>query len=324
MATITSNAYYGRKWHIVYNPANGAQSLILTSSDFGDYALRATFKRDIPGYQAISYCDITIWNLNAETDSLITSKTKGTVLLQAGYENGAYGNIFTGAVFQIVRGRENVTDYFLTLHCMDGMGIMNNSTVSFTTPSPINQRTALTNIAAQATIPFELAHVSADLSDISLPRGKVFFGEPKRYLRQIAQDNLGQFFVDDTGVTVSKITDAYSGNIVTVSPSTGLIGYPQQIDWGVQVKCLLNPNLTVSRPAMQIKIDQSFIRQELVQYGHQVSVLDQDGQYMVARVTHTGDTRGNDWYTEVTGVSSTGRIPYLPGIMQNVNQNPNH
>jgi hypothetical protein len=313
-----NNAYYGRKWEIVYTPADGSPAMVLSSSDFGDYALRSTFKRDIPGYQAVSFCEVTIWNLNADTDNKILARGKGTLSLQAGYINGAYGNIFTGGVFQIIRGRESLTDYYLKFICIDGHGVMNNNIVSCTAANAINQRSAATNIANQATTPFQLI-TTPDIINQPLPRGKVFFGEPKKYLRQIARDNNAQLFALNDTVVISKLTDGSSGSI-TISPSTGLIGYPKQVDWGVSFECLLNPNLVVKYPAMSVKLDQTAIQQQLAQYGQPQMLLDKNGQYQVARVTHIGDTRGNEWYTQVLGVLNTGT---LPAMMANAQQNPN-
>jgi hypothetical protein len=48
--------------------------------------------------------------------------------------------------------------------------------------------------------------------------------------------------------------------------------------------------------------------------GELPTLLDQDGLYFVAAVVHTGDTRGNEWYTDITGFNTaTGKaaIAYL-------------
>jgi hypothetical protein len=316
-----NNPYYGRKWQIIYTPSNGSSSMVMSSSDFGDYALRATFKRDLPGYQAIAYCDVTVWNINAETANLIAASKTGTLSLQAGYVNGAYGTIFNGGVFQIIQGRVDVTDYYVTFHCIDGHGVLNNNLVSFSVQNPVNQRTICNNIATQATTPFELTSVTSNLNDQPLPRGKVVFGEPKKYLRSIAQDNNAQFFAMNTAsVTISKLTDSPSGKVVILSPSTGLIGYPKQINWGVQCDCLLNPNITVAQPAMQVQLQQTVIQQQLIQYGQLQMPLDANGIYKIARVTHTGDTRGNDWQTQFTGVLD---MVNLPAMLQSAGQGPN-
>ena len=309
MATIDlSNAYYGRKWQILIALANG-QTIDVTDSDFGDYALRAQFSIERQGYTAISYADVTLYNLSAETDNLIGSQTSGTVVINAGYVSGAYGQIFVGQIFQILRDRENVVDYRLTLHCVDGHGIYNNNVSAFTAAAGLTQQQQIYNVCANAKSAITVGTITEDLDSTALPRGKVFFGEPKKYLKQIAAQNNAQFYVDASQVNVTKFTDAPT-EMITVSPSTGLIGYPQQIPYGVNMTILLNPNITMVNPAMNIKLEQATIREQLKQIGVAPTLLEQDGIYKVAKLTHRGDTRGNEWYTEITGIITQGMIPF--------------
>ena len=73
---------------------------------------------------------------------------------------------------------------------------------------------------------------------------------------------------------------------------------------------LLNPNITMVNPAMNIKLEQATIREQLKQIGVAPTLLEQDGIYKVAKLTHRGDTRGNEWYTEITGIITQGMIPF--------------
>ena len=47
-------------------------------------------------------------------------KKNPAVMLQAGYENGAYGIIFSGTILRIRTGRESATDTFLEIMAADG------------------------------------------------------------------------------------------------------------------------------------------------------------------------------------------------------------
>jgi hypothetical protein len=68
-----------------------------------------------------------------------------------------------------------------------------------------------------------------------------------------------------------------------------------------------------------IKLDNSNIRQMKQQIGQIPVMLDQDGQYQAYKIVHEGDTRGQNWYTEITGVSRYGKIPIM---LVTGNQNP--
>ena len=322
MATIDlNNAYYGRKWQILIS-LNDGTVIDVTDSEFGDYALRAQFSIEIQGYTAITYADVTLWNLSAETDNKIGSQMSGTVIINAGYVNGAYGQIFVGQIFQILRGRENQgVDYTLTLHCVDGHGIYNNNVSAFTAVAGLTQQQQIYSVCQNAKSTITVGTITEDLDSTALPRGKVFFGEPKKYLKQIAANNNAQFYVTADAVNITKFTDTVAQTIVASPPSadtktlaTGatavLIGYPQQIPYGINATILLNPNIKMLNPPMNIKLDQSTIREQLKQIGSVPTLLEQDGIYKVAKLTHRGDTRGNEWYTDITGIITQGMIPF--------------
>ena len=88
-----------------------------------------------------------------------------------------------------------------------------------------------------------------------------------------------------------------------ITPETGLIGIPQQIQWGVKFKTLLDPRIKVQFPCYQVKLDSTTIAQLKRTLNTLPSMQDWGGYYNVAGVRHFGNSRGNDWYTEVTSVT---------------------
>jgi hypothetical protein len=288
-----------------------------TALDVSD--LRCTFKIE-KGYQAINFAQISIYNLSAKTDEQIIKRGM-RVIVNAGYQNGSYGKIFDGDIFQPIREREENVDYKLTLHCMDGLSLLSNKIVKVTVNAGINQRQIIEQIGKESYDATQMGFITPDIDNKTLPRGKVFFGEPKKYLRQIALDNNAQFYACDGQVHISKLTDVSTDEALVISPQNGLIGTPQQTDDGITFRCLLNPNIKVINPAMSIKIDNSYIRQQAIRYGQEYpKILSRDGIYRVAKVTFIGDTRGEDWYSEVLGVTLAGKTPTM---MDTVFQTPN-
>jgi hypothetical protein len=93
-----------------------------------------------------------------------------------------------------------------------------------------------------------------------------------------------------------------------VSPKNGLIGVPEQTQEGVTFRTLLDPRIKLMT---MVKIDNSYIRQMRQEIGQYPALLDQDGQYQAYKVCHIGDTRGQEWYTEVEGIGRYGKIPML-------------
>lgn len=329
-----SNALWGRKWRITFQPANGGDSLILNDSDFGNYALKSTFNISRSGYEAIMRGDITIWNLNESTIATIAglnvgfTKSRGKIIVEAGYEKGAFGQIFKGEIFQVRQIRENVVDTKTVIHCIDGMNIISNNYISLTFSAGTTQAQHIKAIAGQAQKPIEVGTITDDLSTVSLPRGKTFFGEPKKYFRQIAQANNGQFYAMDGKLNITKLSDPAAGEVIVVSPDTGLIGYPEQIDGGVQFTVLMDPRMKLVYPNPQIvridlaktDIHQQQLHPNTKGTGSLPYILDVKGEYRIIKVTHRGDTRGNDWYTEVVGATQKG---LLPDMIQNLPQSGN-
>ncbi len=322
-----SDFLYGRKYRVLVADKGN------TALDVSN--LRCVFCVEKIANSTSNYAEVAIYNLSPETEALIV-KEGMRIIIEAGYQGylqaqqqGAaqqvitpkqYGVIFDGEVIQPIRDREdNNVDYKLTLVCLDGDSFLNNNIVRMTVNAGLNQRQFVNQIASAALTLTEIGRISPDLSTQALPRGKVFFGMPKKYLRDIARDNSANFWVDDGQIYIAKATDEAPGETIVLSPETGLVGVPQQTQDGVAFKCLLNPAIKLMS---MVKIDNSIVRQLKQRIGQIPSMLDQDGQYQAYRVIHYGDTRGDEWYTEVDGVSRYGRKSLL-AMLENRQQSPN-
>lgn len=319
MTDKPTNPLFGRKWKVLVLDPSGNEAWSVSDSDWSNEALRCTFRIEQVGYQSLWYSDITIWNLAGDTTAEIVNNTrKGfSVIVEAGYQSGSYGKVFDGTVFQPLFDRENVTDFILTLRCIDGMGLLTSNLCKMTLEAGYDYAGVIAKMASSARTPIPVERISTGLESKKMPRGKVIFGEPRKYLRQMTQDSNCQWWVGDGKLNVSSIDDAYEEQAVVFTPETGLVGTPQQTQNGVIFRVLLSPQITVRYPPMAVKLENTTIRQAKVNLGQVVSPLDQDGFYKVARVVHHGDTRGNDWYTEVTGVNLVGNVSALLGMYTN-------
>jgi hypothetical protein len=150
--------------------------------------------------------------------------------------------------------------------------------------------------------------VSSALAGKKMPRGGVLFGNPDKYLTKIANNNNMQWWFGLNGLNLGKSDEDVPTQSVdfVYTPNTGIIGVPQQTQYGVDFRVLLDPRIRIQRPLPVVKIDNSTIRQQKLQIGEYLNILDQDGEYIVIAARHFGDTRGNEWYTDITGLTSTG------------------
>ncbi|HGJ5881072.1 MAG TPA: hypothetical protein ACHBZ9_19040, partial [Arsenophonus nasoniae] len=113
----------------------------------------------------------------------------------------------------------------------------------------------------------------------------------------------------------------YVQEAIVLNSATGLIGLPQQtIEAGVNVRCLINPNIQING---LIRLDQALIYRTMlpnsdIALGYskltesddgglrqtqgavsQPASLSTDGDYIVKNITYTGDTRGKPWYMDL-------------------------
>ncbi len=301
---------YLRKWQIVVSNASG-QALDVSK-------LRCTFNIQKRVLQTASFADIVIYNLNGPTEQAII--TEGyRAIVQAGYQSEIFGKIFDGTVSQPLWDRENVTDYKLTLYCIDGDSFLTRNFVSFCAEAGYKYKDIISQMAKSARTPIPIGKISENISQKTSPRGKVVFGDPRTTFRSIAKDNSAQIYVNDGQLEIVNLkTDVPAGEALVITPNTGLIGTPQQTDLGFSFRCLLNPRIQITNPPMLIKLDNSLIRQQKKNIGSSPSMLDQDMVGQVIGVNYIGDTRGNEWYVDVECVQSgKAGILMLLGRMTN-------
>jgi hypothetical protein len=266
--------------------------------------LRCTFNIE-SSLKEPNYADISIYNVTGATEQAII-KVGMRVIVQAGYENGPYGTIFDGYVIQPLWERENVVDYKITLRCIDSDIQLNNNHTESVVAARTDQIEAVRQMATSARTPITLDYITPQAEKKILPRGKVYFGDPKYYIRRFAQDNNADTLAKDNKVSVGRIDDQSDlGAAIELTPENGLIRVPQQSQDSVSMRCLLNPNIRSTLPPMLVKINNSIVRQiKLTQGQMPPTRLDRDGLYKVMMVNYIGDTRGNEWYCDIMGCTS--------------------
>jgi hypothetical protein len=236
--------------------------------------------------------------------------------------------IFAGQVFQPLWERMNVTDYKVTLHCLIGLVELSQNFVAFAqqVTAQNNQVQILQKIAAQSTNGIKVDSIddlqSSQVATTPFPRGRVVWGRPGDYLDTIASSNYQLFYLGPNGINVRNLEPPSGQTIAdfTFGPpwppnvpfnpqnpsqyTPTIIGTPQQTQDGVVFRVLMDSRVKLGST---VALDFSGIKQ-LPQYpltGQLPSILSADGTYVVCAIRHVGDTRGDDWYTEITAVNKT-------------------
>lgn len=322
-----------RKWKILVTDKDDKEALNVSD-------LHCKFevhkKKDKNG----GYAVVKIYNLTAATEKKIIEEGD-RVIIEAGYEGETktteetgidgkvhrkttttyyqYGKIFDGQVTYPLRTKESNTDYVLTLVCVDGDSPLRLNFIKKTVNRGLNQRQVLDVACSQGSIKLPANKISEGLSEQKTARAKVFFGMPIDYVANVAKGNNASYYIEDGQVNVFKLTDVANDEALVVTPKTGLIGMPQQTEFGVNFRLLLNPAVHL---ATKIQLKNSEANENEVHPQQKQTPLDDEWIYQAMEVVHRGDTRGNEWYTDVTGISRYG-TGALPAILANGNQNPN-
>lgn len=255
---------------------------------------------------------IRVYNLSPDTVNKVRNEYT-EVVIQAGYE-GNFGVIFSGTIKQFRIGRENATDSYLDILAADGdIGYnysMVNRTVDKQSSGTAAQLTTIVNAMGPQGI--KGGYLSAPPSGGVLPRGKVLFGMARTLLRQNVWNTGSTWSIQQGQINVIPLKGYLPGSAVVLNAQTGMIGQPESTIDGIKVRVLLNPRI---QAGTAVKIDNKSVNQTLqanpdvpIPYNQYTGVqlfakVTDDGVYRVYVAEHEGDTRGQNFYTEITALS---------------------
>lgn len=310
-SAVSQTANFGRAWEltIITQAAEDSdgQSIVVSSSAWDPETLRITFDINMPAYKAVWFAKISIYNLNSATAQQVL--TQGSrVILKAGYQSQPLQVIFQGEIYQPMFERENVTDMKLTLMCYTGLKEVIGNFSAFRGSAFASQAALVAKMAASAYQPITVDKIdSTALSQTMLPFPRTFFGDPNKFFDRVARANNMQSWYGFDGINIGAIQQTSAESTITYTPTTGILGTPQQTQDGVQLRVLLDSRLRIQIPPIQIQINNAVIRQLPRYPGSYPSVLDQDGLYLVMGLSFQGDSRSmTTWYTEIVACTSVG------------------
>ena len=304
MILLSEGVLFGRKYRVIVTDNNGV------GIDVSN--LHCTFTVEKSMSETPNYSEIVIYNLAPQTENKII-KEGAKVILEAGYEDSHYGVIFTGDIVQPLRSKENGTDYTLTLIVQDGDLFYNRGIINTSLKAGQSLRNVINTLSNDTTENIEVGEISENLNNTSLSRGKVLFGLSRDCFRQIAKSEEGAFFINDNKINLVKADDLPKGEIISLNSNSGLIDTPEQTEEGIKAQSLLNPLLNLNK---FVHIDRSLINQQRISKGQEIRQLQGEGVYRIISLTHSGDTRGNTWYTEFTAVAQIGAKPITGNSMR--------
>jgi hypothetical protein len=302
--------YFGRAFKITVTPQEGGEVWTVANSAWGEESLRCTFRIEQLPLASMWFADIVIYNISHDTQKLIRSGDLVTVT--AGHLAPGSGLIFSGKVFQPLWDRPNETDFTLTLHCLVRLWDLEEPHISTVIPAGLSPAAQVQWVADTAGIPVYYLDPSLAKGPKN-PRATSWAGPPTLFFLQMQRGTNLNFWYDFKGIVIRSLEpQSDTPDIIYAPPFASdvptqtteglikytLIGTPQQLEDGVQFRVLLDPDMQLGKLA-QI----AAIYKKLALYPNQKLFIDPAGIYVVAGITHIGDTRGNEWYTEVHAIT---------------------
>lgn len=275
---------------------------------------------------------IRVYNLKKDTRQKIINEYD-TVSLQAGYQ-GNTAIIFRGTIKQFVSGNENNVTSFLEIRAADGdpnynFGLFGLAGQGVTMSAGWTKNTQLSHILTALGLPADVNAADAVKAsggvNLAQVRGKTMFGLARAQASNLAASANARFSIQNGVVTYVPLTGYLPGQAVKINSLTGMVGTPDTTDNGIQVTCLLNPLIKIG---CQVQINNADITQTIIkervglnqfnEVAPFIADATEDGVYRVLVAEHSGDTRGQEWYTKITALSldptakSTNAVKQFP------------
>ncbi|MCX8566828.1 MAG: hypothetical protein ON057_001555 [Glomeribacter sp. 1016415] len=223
---------------------------------------------------------LCIWNLNRTHLNQLLSGTFKRIALSVGYAELRL--LYTGDILKATLQRDGL-DSILVLECADGDTDYRHARVSLTLKAGTSDQQAIQQLA-QSLDQTQLGTVAQGRLN-SLPRGRVFCGNTRDALHQIAQANQADWSIQDGELLMLPAQQVLADEVTLVSQDTGMISAPEASEDGLIVTTLLNPAIRIGSLVRVHSVTESF-----------------NGDYKVVSVSHCGDTYGNEWLTTITAV----------------------
>lgn len=275
-------------------------------------------------------CRLRLYNVNKERFDFFTMNG-GFIELYAGYQ-GSHGIIFQGSITQVRDSRENGVDTYIDITAIDGDEIHNSAFVS-TTYAPGSTASSRLFQLVKATnelnsCGYEILSPTKEQLDSFLPKNDpkstVTFGASPLLRHKSVVGSFSKIVEKecklsriDTAITRRQGLQVLSAYTIVTDPDyiwvinykTGQLDIPYRTSDGVVVKTLLNPNYVAL--AGSVHINNKSVREQEInvlapnEINQQQAVLIKqnyalDGYYKIYQITNVGDTRGEDWYSELT------------------------
>ena len=225
---------------------------------------------------------LSVANLSA--DSLSAVRGGDEIRLDAGYQE-LHGLLFTGTLRAAWAVRDGA-EVWLHVESEDGGAAYRLATIERSWTTEVSASEVLSTLVEA----LDVGRGNLDQITITgtYPDGLVLSGQAWQLMDRICRDQGLRWSIQNGGVQVRQVGQPAEVRAVRLAPDTGLLGSPKKSKPDqrtgrvtVEAKALLVPSLYPGR-VVQLDSDQV------------------EGNYLVQKVRYLGETRGADWYADLT------------------------
>jgi hypothetical protein len=211
--------------------------------------LRASARITGAGSPVPGRLDLQIWGMpqmlmdNLSTlGQIVQIGTRNTILVEAGDATNGFASVFTGTLTQCWGAYENAPEVPFHVEAQVASADQVIPAVPTSIPGSADAATILSGLANQMNVRFENSGVSGVMLS-----NAYYYGSPYDQYRAIAND-----ISDKVATTVNNgimaiwpKTGSRGNAIPLVNPEHGLIGYPTYTAYGIEIRTIFNPNITL-------------------------------------------------------------------------------
>jgi hypothetical protein len=265
--------------------------------------LRIIFEIDKDDGSQLNHGTIKIYNLSPKNRAQI-AKTHPIgyplfepivkVFLNVGYSNDNV-RIIGGELLSAINTKDG-KDWITTIEVYSGIKTVTKSIANFSFAKPTKITTIIDKLLKAMQIDFSYTEDAKDLlSNLKTEdytASGLTFKEVYTVLNRygasftIEEDGKGLIYIDDRPRNPTQGQNSQN----TFSPNNGLIGSPEITRTGISIRSLLRPRTRI--------MERIFVKSRTLSNTLRFGTF---ADYHIKSIKHKGDTRGEDWFTEIEG-----------------------
>lgn len=279
--------------------------------------LRISFSIQKGATKSPNKCLVKVYNCKPETREKI-SIIGNVLVLKAGYEKDAgLITLFTGNVSRSLTTRQG-PDWVTELELIDGLIEFRDSKTSFSFDAGAPVLQVLKSASSGLGLPVRV--FPDGIESMTYPEGFAFVGRSRDAMDKACQKAGLEWSIQNREVQIIKKGGVYKQKTYLISPETGLIGSPERESKTMTDKAAAKRGITSSQAGVSTvtKTNDLGEQKELLQIaGYKIKTLllpmiepasyvqlksrDINSQFFrVEEITHTGDTHGQEWQSEIS------------------------